>query len=137
MLWILYFPESIRNISEWEDNLHMKLLNSHNDPLANMCIFYPLVLIYFIFSLRGFGNVYRCATGDKSWLDVFLLFCWDIHVLLCTLADICLWNNALWNVSNVAERNILLSYLSFYSCKMKPYINNFNCLSLLFKFHAN
>lgn len=54
----------------------------------------------FFCSFCGSWNLYCGTTGNKPWLDVFLLFCWDIHVLLCTLANICFWNIAIWNVSN-------------------------------------
>lgn len=32
-----------------------------------------------------------------------MLFCWDIHVLLRALADVRLWDAALWHVSTGLE----------------------------------
>lgn len=33
-------------------------------------------------------------------LDFLLWFYWDVHVFLCPLADLCVWDPALWPVSH-------------------------------------
>lgn len=64
------------------------------------CIpFESLPVCICVCSVCGVGNQYSSADGYQSRLDVLLLFCWDVHVLLCPLADLCVRNAALWHVS--------------------------------------
>lgn len=71
------------------------------DTMTPFCRFIHLKdhLFVFVCSVCGVGNQYSGADGYQSGLDVLLLFCWHVYVLLRPLADICVWNAALWHVS--------------------------------------
>lgn len=58
------------------------------------------------------GHMYILWGRKLPWLDVLLWLCGDVHVLLCTLANLCFWNAALWPVS----RNDAQLYYLFSCC---------------------
>lgn len=57
------------------------------------------ICVFFLCSVCGVGNQYSSAAGHQPRLDVLLLLRRDVYVLLCTLANICVRNAALWDVS--------------------------------------
>lgn len=61
-----------------------------------------------ITSLCCCGNMHLMRNRIIPKLDFLLWFHWDVHVLLRPLADLCVWDPALWPVSHT------LSHVEFY-----------------------
>lgn len=74
---------------------------------------YCCFCVFLCCSVCGAGHLYSSAAGHSPWLDVFLLFCGHLHVLLCPLADVCFWNDALWHVSENTSLNHYRWHLYF------------------------
>lgn len=55
--------------------------------------------VFFLRSVRGVGNQYSSANGNQPRLDVLLLLCWNVYVLLRSLADLRVGDAALRHVS--------------------------------------
>lgn len=73
------------------------------------------IWVLLVCSVCGAGNQYSSADGHQPGLDVLLLLRRHVYVLLCPLANVCVRNAALWDVSHWNLFCLILAKICFIS----------------------